>query len=114
MSSNVARSLGEVINRRRFLRRIAVAATSLAASLLGLPQTALALFNCACCTLCQPCGTSCSGCHCVWCWNCTDGSGQVWLCCECYDISGDCLGDCNHVTCSYYKKRNVLRPQAAH
>lgn len=88
------------INRRRFLTRIAAGAISTAFTVLGLATPAEALCSYKCCTLCR-CPSSCSGCHCIWCWFCSNPVDKTWKCCECYDATTYCNGGCYLVRCSY-------------
>ena len=110
-TEDLLESLGRKLNRRSLLKRAGAAAVGAALALMGLPAEASA-YPIHCCNLCFAPSTQCTGCTCIWCWHCTE-AGQVWQCCECNSVDSTCGDSCYHVTCSYYKKRNVAPPAAA-
>ncbi|OLB73940.1 MAG: hypothetical protein AUI14_24935 [Actinobacteria bacterium 13_2_20CM_2_71_6] len=92
-----ALSLVQRLGRRQFIRKAALAATSLTTALVGVAQTAsqahaLPARFFACCNLCQPVINPCSG-ACCWTWSCC-GAGRVVLCTECYSSANDCGPHC--------------------
>lgn len=113
MTTHIVHRLGELMNRRAFLRRVAASA----ASALGIQQLlagpVLALYQCRCCNLIKPCQlTPCTGCACTWTWSCIENN-VVWRCHECYSsTAGGCNGGEQYVICSW-AERTGLGPQAA-
>jgi len=97
------RRLSELIDRRRFLRRVGGAALGVVAALVGAPGIASALYSAYCCNLCNPNSGQCSGCACTWCWYCPYGQ-YTYICCECHSSNVDCGENCNNVPCSYAKR----------
>lgn len=114
MTPDIVHRLGEIMNRRAFLRRIASAAASAAGLSQLFASPALALYQCRCCTLYRPCQlTPCTGCACTWTWSCVDQNNVVWRCHECYSsTAGGCNGGEQYVICSW-AERTGLGPQAA-
>ena len=101
MTRDLVERLGDVIDRRSFLRRIAVAAAGLIGLLQGSSGVAEALYACGCCWLCQPCNYNrCTGCACTWSWICVDRYNRFWRCHECHGDASYCLSDCGNVICS--------------
>lgn len=111
-AERLVEGLGRRLSRRRFLARLGAGAVGGALALLGLPRVAGATYPNACCNLCNIPSPSCSGCACSWCWTCADCAfNGTYQCCECYNSSGTCAGDCGNVICSwYYKVNNICVP----
>lgn len=96
MADKLVESLAKVLGRREFLAKLTTAAIVAASGILAVPLTAEASVY-RCCVLCLS-PTSCTGCSCKWCWGCCDLSDHsVWSCCECYNSSGSCSGNCSGV-----------------
>jgi len=111
-TEKIVQELGKHIGRRDFLKVLGAGSLSALLALLGLPETASAV-NWHCCNLCfvpgsQQSWPSCNGTNnhtqtTKWCWNCTDGSGVAYQCCE-YKNGGpntNCARDCTGVFASY-------------
>ncbi len=113
MTKQIVYRLGDLMIRRAFLRRIAAGAAGALGILHVLAGPALALYQCRCCWLYQPCRlTPCTGCACTWTWSCVDANNVVWRCHECYgSTAGGCAGE-QYVICSW-AERTGLGPQAA-
>lgn len=83
MSERIVRSLGDLVNRRRFLRKAGAAAVGGAMLLLGIPSVAAAV-QCKCCTFPYYCSTNaCPSCPCRYTWYCTHTDGTYWQCNDC-------------------------------
>lgn len=85
MSERIVESLVKVMDRRRFLRDLGVAAVGSAMMLLGLTQKASAI-TCKCCSFPQInyCSTNpCVPCPCHYSWNCLHSDGKVYVCHDC-------------------------------
>lgn len=95
-------------DRVQFLKRAALVTLATAAGALGLAPKAKALYDYACCHLCQP-PSSCSGQCDWWSWPCCDWNTypvQKWTCMECYrpwapDDCGPACSQANQIgTCA--------------
>jgi hypothetical protein len=103
MTREIVHRLGDLMNRRAFLRRVAAAAAGAVGLLQGWSGFGVAdtLYPCACCWLCRPCNYfPCSGCACTWTWHCPDQSGTIWRCHECHGTNTYCGSGCLNVICS--------------
>lgn len=101
MTRDLVERLGDVLSRRSFLRRVAVAAAGVIGLLQGSSSTAEALYSCGCCGLCRPCYYNrCTGCACTWSWICVDQYDRLWRCFECHGDTSYCGSGCRNVVCS--------------
>jgi hypothetical protein len=101
------------IDRRNFLKKIAMGTVGAILALIGVPMVAAAscppgLFPVHCCCLCNQASQSCNGCTCSWCWGCTEGG--TWLCCECHNASNPCDAGCGDVPCSSAQWLGIPQP----
>lgn len=95
------------VERRGFLGRLAAAAAALVTSLFGFASTSEGLVvACTCCQLCRPNSGTCSGCNCMWTWNCCVNR-RISTCAECYPNFGPCSGSCTGVICSWCRYKNL-------
>lgn len=110
-TEKLVQDLGERITRREFLKRLGVGSLAALLALIGLPETASAV-TWHCCNLCVTPGSqqswpSCNGTNnqtqkTKWCWNCVDGSGAAYQCCEYLNIGAPCQNpNCTTVFASY-------------
>jgi hypothetical protein len=116
MTSEIVHRLGDLMNRRAFLRRVAAAAAGAVGLLQGWSGFGVAdtLYPCACCWLCKPCNYfPCSGCTCSWTWHCLDQSGVVWRCQECHGTNAYCDSRCVDVICSRARRTGLAPGTAA-
>jgi hypothetical protein len=106
MFARVVEKVGEVVDRRRFLRGTSAAAAAFVASLWGFTRQARAacapgLVPVACCCLCQQstdgCASNCGPCK--WSWPCCDGPTK-YRCWECHSSGPDCGKACVNIACS--------------
>ena len=101
-SEDLIRRVGDLVDRRAFLRRLGASAVGGLMLLLGIASPALGYYNCQCCLLCRPCSTApCTPCACVWAWTCYSG-GKLWRCVECHGDTSYCGSQCLNVVCSQY------------
>jgi hypothetical protein len=112
--SELVKWVGQQIDRRRFLGRVAAVGAIAAGGLFGLAEPAQAshcpggLCHQGCCCLCQCASSGCAGTGaCTWCWPCCQ-NGKVRRCCEVYFPGGSiCTGNCVSIKCSYYVQTNT-------
>ena len=103
-TQKIVQDLGEHITRREFLKRLGVGSLAALLGLIGLPETASASVIWHCCLLCFTPGSqqsrpSCNGTNnqtqkTKWCWNCTDGGGAAYQCCEYKNFPSTCDSSC--------------------
>lgn len=107
LTERLVEGIGKQMDRRSFLSKLGKLGVGAVGVLLGVavtPQKASALYDEACCHLCNPPSTSCSGCSCSWCWTCADCTqGGTYRCCECHNPGGYCGSGCTNVICSSAK-----------
>lgn len=87
-TDRLAQAVADVVDRKRFLKKIGALTLGGAAAAMGVASPAQ---GASCCNLCNS-ATNCDGCACVWCWCCT--AGGFWRCCECYSAGQGCSGGC--------------------
>lgn len=90
MSSNLILKLGELIERRQFLKRASYVVGAFMAGVLGIPKAGAAV-TVKCCQLCHE-STGFSGCSCVWGWVCPDYEETCYYysCEECFETCDPC------------------------
>lgn len=91
--------VGEVTDRRRFLRRVGVGGLAVVLGFLGITPEARALVYYKCCELCRSPGGCSRDPICIWCWDCCH-NGYKWRCCEYFSASWPCNRSCTNVYCS--------------
>src|SRR5260221_14771735 len=101
-TQKIVQGLGRHISRRQFLKGLGVGSLAALMALIGSPETASAV-SWHCCDLCFTPGSQqswpdCNGTNNLtqrtkWCWNCTDGSGVAYQCCEYQKIGSGVCGD---------------------
>ena len=101
----LAKSVGGVVDRNRFLARLSVVTLGFAGVAGLAPSKAYALWSGHGCTLCGAPGSCGPQLDCAWCWvgNCHNDSG-LWRrhnCCEGYHFGSSCSGGCPAM-CSWY------------
>ncbi len=110
-TERLVQELDKYTARRKFLKQLGAASLIALLGLIGLPETASAV-NWHCCTLCFTPGSAqswpaCNGTNnynekTKWCWNCTDGSGVAYQCCEYMNVGAPCANPpCQYVFASY-------------
>ena len=98
----LAEKIGELADRRRFLRKVGAASLG-ALGFSVFAESAKALYQFGCCTLCNAPSDTCQGSvACSWCWNCCSNPRLLLRCCEGYAAGVACNGSCPAAQCSYW------------
>jgi hypothetical protein len=102
-SEQVAETVAEVVERRKFLAKAGASALAVLGVSAFVPATAKALFNTHGCQLCNDPNDGCGpNLDCAWCWVGTCTNGHTYNCCEGRQTGGDCGDRHCPAYCSFY------------
>jgi hypothetical protein len=98
----LAETVGEVVERRSFLKRTGAATLGLLGLSSFAPAAAKASYDTHGCTLCNPPGNCGPRLECSWCWQGACYAGHWYYCCEGRQAGGNCNSPSCPAYCSWY------------